>query len=242
MNAVNSKPLAVITGAGHRLGRLFATALAQRGYAILLHYFSSEIMAFELINELKSQGYQIYPVKADLTDLEQIMELWKEIDLIHLPLEVLINSAAIMPKGNIKYLSPQEFDHVYSLNLRAPLICSQEAVKRMEKGGLIINISDVGAGKNWLHYPAYTISKSSLEVLTRIFAKAVAPGIQVNAIAPGIIFPPEGMDPLELERLLMKVPSKRTVSPDEIISIVDLLLNNKYITGQIITVDGGYSL
>jgi pteridine reductase len=121
-------------------------------------------------------------------------------------------------------------------------MCSQEAAKRMALGGLIVNISDIGAGKNWLGYPAYSISKAALEVLTRLLAKALAPDIRVNAIAPGLVIPPEKGDVRVWEKLVEKVPLKRTASLSEITSMVDYLISNKYITGQVLEIDGGYSL
>jgi pteridine reductase len=234
--------LAVITGAGRRLGSSFAMSLARQGYAILVHYHSSEEQGRRLVEQLRTSGTQAYLIKADLLDVEQIHAMWEKIDTLPHSVELLINSAAIMSRGDIRTLSPEEIDKTMALNLRSPLICSQDAAKRMSAGGLIVNISDVGAGKNWLTYPAYSISKAALEVLTRILAKALAPTIRVNAIAPGLVIPPENDNDGGWERLISKVPLRRSATRDEVTSILELMINNKYITGQIITIDGGYSL
>ena len=236
------KKIAVVTGAGRRLGKELALSLSRKGYAILLHYNNSESQAIKVIELIKAEGGDVFPFKADLTDHLQIMEMWKFINSLPFELEILINSAAIMDHNDIRTLSFSDFDETFALNLRAPLFCSQEAAKSMAAGGLIINISDIGAGKNWLGYPIYSISKSSLEVLTRIMAKALAPGIRVNAIAPGLVMPPESGDDKVWEHLTAKIPLKRVATPVEITSMVEYLLLNKYITGQIFTIDGGYSL
>jgi NAD(P)-dependent dehydrogenase (short-subunit alcohol dehydrogenase family) len=241
METNNPSKLAVITGAGHRLGRCFAISLAKNGYAILLHYHSSESQALETAAEIRSIGKVAYLHQANLSDCTDIFKMWKFIDTLPHIVDVLINSAATMSHDDIRSVSPKEFDESMAINLRAPLVCSQEAGKRMSNGGLI-NISDIGAGKNWLGYPIYTISKAGLEVLTRIMAKALAPKIRVNAIAPGLILPPLDMNSDSWDKLIQKVPLKRSALPEEIASMVEYLIKNQYITGQVIDIDGGYSL
>lgn len=242
MRVKNNKKIAVVTGAGHRLGKELAYSLARKGYSILLHYNSSEIQAMELAELIKDEGVDVFPYKADLTDFIQVKEMWKFVNSLPLELEILINSAAIMIQRDIATLTFSEFNETMDLNLRAPFFCSQEASKSMSPGGLIINISDIGAGKNWLRYPIYSISKSSIEVLTRILAKALAPNIRVNAIAPGLVLPPGSGNDKSWGELEAKVPLKRSATNAEITSAVEFLLTNKYVTGQVIAIDGGYSL
>jgi NAD(P)-dependent dehydrogenase (short-subunit alcohol dehydrogenase family) len=112
----------------------------------------------------------------------------------------------------------------------------------MTEGGLIVNITDVGAQKAWSRYPSYTVSKAALESLTRILARALAPQIRVNAIAPGLVLQSEIVPAEEWERLIHRVPLKRPARPEEIASALEFLLQNEYMTGQTIVVDGGYSL
>jgi NAD(P)-dependent dehydrogenase (short-subunit alcohol dehydrogenase family) len=135
-----------------------------------------------------------------------------------------------------------DFDSEISLNLRAPLLCAQHAASRMDAGGLIVNISDVGAIRTWTGYPVYIMSKASLESLTRLLAKALAPEIRVNAIAPGFVYQSKNLSQEEWEKLLAKVPMKRSARPEEIASTLEFLIKNEYVTGQTIVVDGGYSL
>jgi pteridine reductase len=119
---------------------------------------------------------------------------------------------------------------------------AQKAAERMLAGGLIINITDVGAHKLWSGYPAYVVSKSALETLTRIQAKAYAPKIRVNAIAPGLVLPSENISKEEWKILVDRLPLKRPASQEELTSALEFLLKNEAITGQVIVVDGGYSL
>lgn len=230
-------PLALVTGAAHRLGKVFALTLAQHGFDILLHYHQSLDAALQTKAELESVGRRVILSQADLTDPAQISSLLSKID----SLSVLVNSAAFMPSGNMDSLSIENWDLSLDLNLRAPFLLAQEAAKKMT-GGLIVNITDVGAQKSWSRYPSYTVSKAALESLTRILARALAPQIRVNAIAPGFVLQSDIVPPEEWERLINRVPLKRSARAEEIASALEFLLKNEYITGQTIVVDGGYSL
>ena len=231
-------PLALVTGAAHRLGKSFALTLAQHGFDILLHYHHSLDAALLTKTEIESYGRRVTLAPADLTEPEQIRSLISNLQ----SLDVLVNSAAFMPGGNVDALSIENWDTSLDLNLRAPFLLSQEASKKMTDGGLIINITDVGAQKAWSRYPSYTVSKAALESLTKILARGLAPKIRVNAIAPGFVLQSDIVPPEEWERLIQRVPLKRPARPDEIASALEFLLKNEYITGQVIVVDGGYSL
>jgi pteridine reductase len=112
----------------------------------------------------------------------------------------------------------------------------------MSAGGVIINLTDTGAGKAWFNYGAYTISKAGLEVLTRLCARAFAPLVRVNAVAPGLILPSQDTSPEDWEHLVSRVPAGQAGSEDDIVRAVLFLVKNGYITGEIIHVDGGYGL
>jgi pteridine reductase len=112
----------------------------------------------------------------------------------------------------------------------------------MTDGGLIINITDVGAQKPWSRYPSYSVSKAGLDALTKILARAFAPSVRVNAIAPGFVLQSELVSPDEWNRLVERIPLKRPASTEEIASALEFLLKNEYITGQTLVIDGGYSL
>jgi len=234
--------LAVVTGAAHRLGRDVALSLARLGFAIALHYYKSTGAAESTRREILSLGVEAEVFQADLKDPSQIEKLFRDIDSLGDRLRVLINSAAVMYTERLPNVSAEDFDSEIAVNLRAPLLCAQYAASRMDAGGLIINISDVGANKTWSGYPTYVMSKAGLESLTRLLARSLAPNIRVNAIAPGFVYPSKTLPEDEWEKLLAKVPMRRAARPEEITGVIDFLLKNEYITGQTIVVDGGYSL
>ena len=235
-------PLALVTGSARRLGRTFALTLARQGYAIVLHYHRSTEAATSTAEEIRALGAQVYLVEADLTDAEQIQGLFSKIDSLHLPLKVLINSAARMEHADLRIVSAADWDATLNLNLRAPFLLAQRAAERMLKGSLIVNVTDAGVGKPWTGFPAYLVSKTGLETLTRLQAKTYAPNIRVNAIAPGLVLPSHQTSVEDWEMLVNRLPLKHPASLDEIATALEFLLKNESVSGQTIVVDGGYSL
>lgn len=230
--------LALVTGAAHRLGKSFALTLARLGYDIILHFHSAEAEARQTQGEIESLQRRVTLAPADLTDPAQIRSLVSSLP----SLDVLVNSAAFMPSGNVESLSLEAWNTTLDLNLRAPFLLAQECAKKLGEGGLIVNITDVGAQKAWSRYPSYTVSKAALESLTRILARALAPKIRVNAIAPGFVLQSEIVPAEEWERLIGRIPLKRPARSEEVASALEFLIKNEYVTGQTIVVDGGYSL
>jgi pteridine reductase len=241
-----TRKLALVTGGAQRLGKAFALSLAHMGYALLLHYHTSEVEAYQTAEEIRALGVPVHLAQADLTQPDQIKSIFSQLEFILHPssfiFDVLVNSAAVMPVGHARELSLEDWDSALDLNLRAPFLMAQEAAKRMTVGGLVVNVSDIGAQKAWSRYPSYTVSKSAIESLTKVLARALAPSIRVNAIAPGLVLPSEAITPAEWERLVKRLPLQRPARAEEITSALEFLLHNEYVTGQTIVVDGGYSL
>lgn len=237
-----SNSLALVTGSAQRLGKAFALTLARMGYSIALHYRGSVTEAEKTTAEIRALGVDCLPIRADLTVPDKIEFLFSMVDEFHAPLKVVVNSAALMPVGNPRDLELNDWNSALDLNLRAPFLIAQEAAKRMEQGGLIINISDVGAQKPWSRYPSYTVSKAGVESLTKMLARAFAPSIRVNAIAPGLVLPSDVVTPEKWEQLVKRLPLQRAATLEEITMTLEFLIKNEYITGQTIVVDGGYSL
>jgi len=231
-------PIALVTGAAHRLGKTFALTLARHGFDIILHYNQSSDEATQTKAEIESVGRRVTLAQADLTQPTEIKSLTSTLE----SLQVLVNSAAFMPSGNVDLLSLENWDQSLDLNLRAPFLLAQAVSQKMTEGGLIVNITDVGAQKAWSRYPSYTVSKAALDSLTKILARALAPRIRVNAIAPGFVLQSDIVPTEEWERLIKRLPLKRPARTEEIASALEFLLQNEYITGQTIVVDGGYSL
>ncbi|MCE9647805.1 MAG: SDR family oxidoreductase [Chloroflexi bacterium] len=239
---MTSKSLAIVTGGAQRLGKAFALTLARRGYSIALHYRGSANEAEHTVREIRDLGVDCLPIRADLTLPEKIDFLFSIVDEFKSPLKILVNSAAVMPAGDPRELEVQAWDSALDLNLRAPFLLSQQAAKRMTAGGLIVNISDIGAQKTWSRYPSYTVSKAALESLTKLLARSLAPQIRVNAIAPGLVLRSDVVTEEQWDKLVARLPLRRAAQPEEITSALEFLIDNEYMTGQTIVVDGGYSL
>lgn len=242
-------PLALVTGGAHRLGRAFSLELARLGYAVLVHFHSAQDRARETISDLQACGVPAYSFQADLSDPDGIGSLFDYLDTLldsadskFGTLAVLVNSAAVMRRGDLKSLSVEAWNTTLSLNLRAPWLCAQQAFRRMRAGGLIVNITDVAAEKSWSAFPAYTVSKAALASLTRVMARSFAPEIRVNAIAPGLVLPADDFPANTWKELVARTPFRRSATPQEIASALELFIQNEYITGETITIDGGYSL
>jgi pteridine reductase len=234
--------LALVTGAAHRLGKAIARGLADAGYAIGMHYYRSSAAAQQTEQELTALGIPVIPLQADLTDEDQITAMFSLLERQPYRLKVLVNSASVMLSGDLKSMDAAEWDATLSLNLRAPWLCARHAARLMDAGGAIINISDAGVQRTWTGYPAYLVSKSGLEMLTRLLARSLAPDIRVNALAPGLILPSDTLAERDWQRLIDRLPLENSGSTEDIVKGVLFLINNQYITGQTLVIDGGYQL
>jgi len=237
-----SQPLALVTGAAHRLGKAFATVLSREGYAVFMHYWTSADQAHATARELRALGAPVFVWQADLTDAGALSAMFSEVDKVPHPLRVLVNSAGLLRSGDARRLGVDDWDATLDLNLRAPFLCAREAAARMKAGGLIVNITDVGARKSWSRFPAYSVSKAGLEALTGVLARAYAPEIRVNAIAPGLVLRSGETSDSDWRRLIERLPLKRAGTAEEVAAAFEFLLKNEYVTGQTLVIDGGYSL
>lgn len=234
--------MALVTGAAVRLGRALALALAGQGYAIGLHFHRSQRQAARTAAEIEALGVPVLPLKADLRDPAAVQAMFAALDDDGWRLSVLVNSAAVMRAGDVRSLDVAAWDETFELNVRAAWLCAQQAAQRMSEGGLILNISDAGAGRAWSRYAAYTVSKAALEALTRVLARSLAPQIRVNAIAPGLVLPGDEMPVEEWQRLVARLPLQRQTDLRAVTEAALFLLRASEITGQTIAVDGGYQL
>jgi pteridine reductase len=232
---------ALVTGAAHRVGKAIALGLAEQGCNLVIHYHSSRQAAAETIEEVKSFGVQAVGAQADLAQHADIVKLFRIVDEALGGLDILVNSAAIMQRADILEASQQEWDSTLDLNLKGTFFCLQQAAIRMRLrgGGAIINISDLAGLQPWRRYPIHCISKAGVEMLTRVAALSLAPDIRVNAIAPGLVLKPQGMDEAHWHALGTQVPLRRAGETQDVVRAVIFLLENDYITGETLVVDGG---
>jgi NAD(P)-dependent dehydrogenase (short-subunit alcohol dehydrogenase family) len=243
--------VALVTGAAHRVGKAIALALAHEGAHIVVHYGSSEQAAQETAREIAALGVRAVPVQADLRDVAQIEGLFQAVQREFGRLDVLVNSAASFVKQPFDAITVDDWKNVMQTNLRAPFLCTQRAARLMrassrpdDEPAAIVNIVDLSGIFPWRGFVQHGISKAGLIHLTQIAAYELAPGVRVNAVAPGAILPPPGMAPDSdaWRKLGERTPLARTGHPDYVGQTVVFLAQNDYITGAVIPVDGGEHL
>ncbi len=233
--------MALVTGAARRLGRHIARALAQAGADIAIHYHSAADEAAEALRELELLGVRVGTFQADLGNIAEISHLFARLQDKFGGLDILVNSAALFNRVPVLEITPAEWDRVMNVNLRAAFFCSQAAARSMKRrgGGSIINIADVGAFQPWPGYAHHSVSKAGLIMLTRVLARALAPDIRVNAVAPGPVLPPDDLSEAQLAELAEMTALHRLGTPEDVTSAVLFLIGAAYVTGETLVVDGG---
>jgi NAD(P)-dependent dehydrogenase (short-subunit alcohol dehydrogenase family) len=235
--------VALVTGGARRVGRAIAAALARARMHVAIHHHASPDQARETARELERDGVHTAVFQADLTDFPQLVGLFEAHEAEFGRLDVLVNNAAIFERKPVAEIAPEDWSRTIDLNLRAPFFCSQHAARSMaETGGRIVNIADVAAFEAWPGYAHYCISKAGLIMMTRVLARALAPRIHVNAVAPGPVLPPEALTDSEREAIADATVLRRLGSPDDVADAVIFLARSNYITGETIVVDGGKRL
>jgi pteridine reductase len=234
-----------ITGAARRLGKAIALAMAQAGANVAFTYRSSANEAGETLKEIEATGVQALAFKCDLRRPQSAQEAVNNV-LKHFPkIDLLINNAGVFETANIEAITSEQWDEVFAVNVRAPFLVSQSCIPSLRSShGRIINMGSLGGEKPWATHAHYCSSKAALHMLTQVMAKALAPDIAVNCVAPGMIDSGAGeKDPALLQRLAAHTPMKKNGSPQDIVSAVMYFATAPhFITGQIFTVDGGLSL
>ena len=230
---------ALITGGTLRIGREISLALAEKGFNIALHYNSAtEETLNELTEEIRGKGVECEPFRCDFIDSKAARTLIKEVQGKLPDLELLVNNASIFEPSTIKETEETLFDAHFAINLKAPFFLSRDFARLVESGQ-IINITDTKITGDGSAYAAYLLTKKALADFTKMAAKEFAPQIRVNAVAPGLILPKAGKDPEYIDRLAQNIPLKRKGDPQDIAKAVCFFIENKYITGETIFVDGG---
>ena len=231
---------ALVTGAGHRVGRAIALALGGRRMRVAIHFNRSESLALETLAQVEAQGGEGALFRADLVQPDAPAQLVREVRERMGALDVLVNSAAGMERTPLGEVSVEAWDRIVALNLRAPFFCAQAAAPMLRaRGGAIVNIADLAAFETWPAYVPHGISKAGVVQMTRALARVLAPEVRVNAVAPGAVLLPEGWDASVAERLTSTTPLARLGSAQDVAQAVLYLLDADYVTGETIVVDGG---
>lgn len=228
----------LVTGAGIRVGRAIALELGARGARVAVHYNASRDGAAEVVAELQAAGVDARVFQADLSDPAAAARLIRQV-YDWSPLHALVNSAAIMLRTPVHEASPDEWDRMFAINLRAPFFLSQAAARVMPEGSAIVNIADLAAFETWPNYIPHSITKAGVVQMTRALARALAPGIRVNAVAPGAVLLPDDCDDEAAQRLVDSTPLGRIGTPEDVAGAVGYLLEAPYVTGEVLIVDGG---
>jgi NAD(P)-dependent dehydrogenase (short-subunit alcohol dehydrogenase family) len=228
----------LVTGAAKRIGRGIALRLAREGARVAIHYDGSEAEARATAAECGNA-----PIfKANLERVAEIERLFAAVDSRFGRIDALVNNAARFTRISALEITEADWDFIHSVNLKATFFCCQQAARRMiaADGGRIVNLSSLGGLRPWSQHAHYCASKAGVIMLTRALAKAFAPKVTVNSVAPGVI--PFGEPDDRVQRLISKTPAQRGGTADEIAdAVVFFLTASHFITGQVLAVDGGLS-
>ncbi len=241
MNTSLAGRTALVTGAAKRLGKALTLALARQGVNVVVHFNRSEQEASEVCDEVRTMGVSAWSLQADLSDARQSEALFDRAMSQAGPVDILINSASTFEKETIWDTSAQSLEANLRIHATAPLILAR-ALAQQGRGGSIVNMLDTRVTVYDHKHVSYHISKRVLLTLTRMLALELAPAIAVNAVAPGLILPPPGQDESYLKKLARCNPLNRFGDPEQVADAVLFLLRSRFITGQVIYVDGGYHM
>jgi pteridine reductase len=232
--------VALVTGAGHRVGRAIAVALGGRGMRVAVHYNAASAGAEETLREIRAAGGDGYVVSANLTEPDAPSRLIDAVIAELGGLDVLVNSAAVMLRTPFGDTTPEQWDAIMALNHRAPFFLAQAAAPHLRAAhGVIVNIADLAAFETWPAYLPHGISKAGVVYLTRALARVLAPEVRVAGIAPGTVLLPDNWDKANAEHLRQTTPLERHGTPGDVTATVLFILDSDYLTGETIIVDGG---
>jgi len=236
----------LITGAAHRIGAHMARTLHDQGANIVLHYRNSKTTAEALQNELNTlRAGSVFLVQGDLLEIQTIDHVIQQAVTLAGQLDVLINNASSFYPTPVGSVSEQQWDDLVGTNMKAPFFLSQAAAPYLKKThGCIVNIVDIHADRPLRQYPVYSMAKAGLVMMTQALACELGPEVRVNAIAPGaIMWPDNDMDEDTQEKIISRTFLKRKGDPHDIAkTAVFLIREATYMSGQVLTVDGGRSL
>lgn len=234
--------VALVTGAGVRVGKRIALALAERGMHVAVHYNTSAGPAEETVAEIEALGVEAAAFQCDLTRTASLPGLIEGIDKRWGRLDVLVNSAAVFPRTPWAEIDEETWDLTLDVNLKSPFFTAWHAAPLMRRngGGKIVNIADWAGLRPYRHYLPYVVSKGGVVTMTKAMARELAPEIAVNAVAPGPVMLPEDFDDAAAERIREATLLQRLGTPEDIAqSVVYLVAMTDFVTGHVLVVDGG---
>ncbi len=232
--------VALVTGAGRRLGQAIAVALGRAGCDVAVHYHGSADGAEATARSVREAGRTARVFAADLRDATAARGLPDQVAHAFGRLDVLVNSAAVMVRREFEAITAAEWNDALSLNVSAAFFTAQGAAPHLRRTrGKIVNLADLAAFEVWPSYLPLNVSKAGVVMLTHALARVLAPEVTVNAVAPGAVLPPDDWPAEALERLMATTPLRRLGAPEDVVRAVLFLLDNDFITGVVLPVDGG---
>ena len=232
--------VALVTGAGRRVGRAIAVALGAQGMRVAVHYNESVDGARDTASMIEDAGGSAALVRADLSKVTACEQLVDALVLEHGELHTLVNSAAMMLRTPLGSVTEHDWEAMFALNVRAPFFLAQHAAPalRLAKGN-IVNIADLAAYEAWAGYVPHGMTKAAVVQMTRALAHTMAPEVRVNGVAPGVVLLPDGFNPDDAEHLRRTTPLRRIGTPEDVAEAVLYLIRSEFVTGEVIKVDGG---
>ncbi len=230
--------VALVTGAGIRIGRSIALRLAAEGADVVVNYRKSADEANEVVAKIEADGRKAVAIQADVTKRAEVKKMFAAAMEKFGRLDILVNNAGTFFAVKFEEITDEQWDGILDTNLKSQFLCAQAAAPIMKKqgSGRIVNISSLGGMLAWPAYTHYCVSKAGVIMLTRCLSRALGPEVLVNSVAPGTIeFPGEAPD----EDYIQRVPLHRTGTGDDIADAVAYLVKSEFVTGQVIAVDGG---
>lgn len=235
----------LVTGAARRLGRAIALGMAKAGANVAFTYRLSGEEARETLQEIRDSGAQGAAIECDLRDEKSVKQVVEQTRQRFSRIDLLVNNAGVFYQGRLDEITAEQWDEVFAVNVRAPFLLSKHCIPSLRTTrGRIIHLGSLGGEKPWATHAHYCSSKAALHMLTQVMAKALAPEIAVNCVAPGMIDAgEEEKRPALLERLAEQTPMKKNGAPQDVAGAVMYFATAPhFVTGQVLTVDGGLGL
>jgi NAD(P)-dependent dehydrogenase (short-subunit alcohol dehydrogenase family) len=233
----------LVTGAARRIGREIALEAARAGANVAITYLGSERDARRTLAEVGAAGAQGLSVRCDVREPKSVIAAVRAVVCEFRGIDVLVNNAAVYETARFEEITLQQWDNIFATNARGPFLVSRAALDTLrERRGRIVNLGSLGGLQPWATHAHYCASKAALIMLTQVMAKALAPEVAVNCVAPGMIDMDEG-DKAFFRRLARKTPMRRSGEAREVAAAVMFFATApRFITGQTLVVDGGLSL
>ncbi len=233
--------VALITGGAHRVGKAISMMLAEQGAHVVVNYHTSGDAAQQTVREAQAMGVQALAVKGDVSQLDQVQRMVEEIETAFGGVDIIVNSASLFEKMSFPTEDIDTWHRVTRILIDGPFYICNSLVPGMlaRGGGAIVNIIDLSAWEPWPQFTAHSVGKAGLLAFTRQLALELAPTIRANAVAPGPVLPSPNQDDASAQKTAQRTLLKRWGRPDDVAQAVRYLIEAEYVTGEVLTVDGG---